>query len=286
MSNLSHGGVFNIKIPKMRESIIQGVKITNKQQEFILQNYQKFSQQEIANKICCSQATIHKYLKKYNLKRQNPRHKYSLNHNYFDQINTHNKAYIIGFTLADGMVRIGKDNSHILKFDLSSKDICILKFIKKELDIKNTIKNYSRRKNNKILYSSILYINSKHLVKILINIGIKPRKTWSDDIPNVPKKFRRSFLLGFFDGDGTIYFDNTKYKAPKIKFPCFVEKFLIKLRKSCNLDNIGGIYKDKENAYKWIIQSKKQCIDLYHYMYGNTDFYLKRKHDKFLEFIN
>lgn len=43
------------------------------------------------------------------------------------------------------------------------------------------------------------------MVQDCINKNITPRKSLTMGIPNIPKEFYYSFILGYFDGDGSIF---------------------------------------------------------------------------------
>lgn len=256
-------------------------KITELDKQYILDNYKKTTQQKIANKIGCSKVTVSRFLQLNNLTTPLPKYKYD--NTYFDKIDTHNKAYVVGFILADGCVHHTKKKRYVITIALSIKDECILKFIKKELKAEFPITHFSAKTHK---YCR-LQINSKKLHSSIVNLGIMPRKTYLNEIPKIPKQFRNSFLLGYFDGDGCIgYYKNTHSNTfqQEVLFVAYSQKFLSKIRKYCNLEHLGNINKYKTH-FTWKIGARQQCIEIYNYMYGNTDFYLKRKHDKFLKFV-
>lgn len=203
--------------------------------------------------------------------------------NYFDVINTHNKAYIVGFILADGNVYC-KNRDNKVEIKVSIKDKSILEFIKKELKATQEIKNKITKINDKEYVLCKIQICSKYLVNPLIKIGIHPNKTKLSIIPNIPSQFKNSFLLGYFDGDGCVGCYG-KRQQPYIGFVSYTKTFLEKIRKFCKLNHIGNILQSGK-YYRWRIGARKQCINMYNYMYGNTDFYLDRKYKKFLKFVN
>jgi hypothetical protein len=85
---------------------------------------------------------------------------YTVNQEFFDEINTEEKAYILGFICADGHIQ--PDRLHI---GVASKDVDILYKIRKALNsnhpIKEVIKtNPYRNTNNRTLLLSELMIGS------------------------------------------------------------------------------------------------------------------------------
>lgn len=137
------------------------------------------------------------------------RHKnfYQVNENYFDEIDSHNKAYVLGFILAD---------AHIGKYELSIKlqegDIEILEFIKDQLEYTGIIKtnkgrlDYRTGNINKSTACLRIY-NKKLLDKLRSFYNLTNHKSLDLVLPisNINKEFINSFILGFFDGDGCIY---------------------------------------------------------------------------------
>jgi intein/homing endonuclease len=130
--------------------------------------------------------------------------KYSLNENYFEKIDSDDKAYILGFIYADGSVY-----KNYLSIWLAIKDVEILDFIKEKLDYGGIIYNsYNKKKNKKYVG---LTISSNKIVSDLNKFGIINNKTYqSKTLPIYNKKYEKAFLRGFFDGDGSIYSNNSR----------------------------------------------------------------------------
>ncbi len=125
--------------------------------------------------------------------------RYVVDSNYFDVIDTEAKAYWLGFLYADGCVyknrvRLAlarKDREHIERFRLA---------LGSTHRIRDTDYAYAE---------SSIDIHDQQLVDGLISQGVVPKKTFSPVFPsNVPPPLQRAFVLGFFDGDGSI--TNTK----------------------------------------------------------------------------
>lgn len=134
--------------------------------------------------------------------------KYNLNQEYFDKIDTNEKAYILGFLAADGNI---KNDGFIVRFLIHMQDIEILEFIKKELNYSGPIKIVRTKYR-------LLELNSTKLVKAVKNYGIEKRKTRTLQPPkNLDNKFYNSFIRGYFDGDGCVaLYNRATYKKPYI----------------------------------------------------------------------
>lgn len=141
--------------------------------------------------------------------------KYTYDKTYFDKIDTHEKAYILGFLYADGWVIKKSENCYTLGICLKREDRYMIEFIKNSLKY-NGIINDSYDKTRK-KYKSGINIYSNELSKSLINLGMLPKKSSIDfKMPEIDKKYINSFIYGYFDGDGTIYKFKNKYNSEYI----------------------------------------------------------------------
>lgn len=135
---------------------------------------------------------------------------YNINHDFFNEIDTEEKAYILGLLYADGSVSNNKnatDNTITLRLQIS--DIEILERINKILETDRPIyiyKNNGYKGNN----YAMLTIKSKQIRDNLIQKGCGVNKTYTLKYPNkevISDKLQSHFIRGFLDGDGSISFD-------------------------------------------------------------------------------
>lgn len=144
----------------------------------------------------CSQ-TIYNYLEKWNIDRRKKTRKYNVNDKYFSRIDSLDKAYWLGFILADGSI---DDTHNVLKVLLSSKDKVHLRKLKSSLEAENPICSYSDKESKN---KSTLQITSRKLVNDLKNLGVRPRKSRSiGETINIPENLQSHFWRGVIDGDG------------------------------------------------------------------------------------
>jgi len=192
---------FNIE----RRSVINRTKIYESYEQEIIDLYGSGeSTQKIAEKFNISKTTVLDCLKRNGIKRRENngdlQRKYTLNHNYFNSINTPSKAYILGFIFADGSIS-EKDNR--LTIGISEKDEEILNFIQKEFE--SDYQLYYRKEKNNRQPSKILAICSKQIIADLISYGCVQNKTFKAKFPlNIPTEFYKDFVRGYFDGDGYV----------------------------------------------------------------------------------
>ena len=217
----------------------------------------------------------------YKLKIMARPRKYTLNENYFEEIDSSNKSYILGFIYADGSIN-KKNNS--LTICLSEKDKDVLKFIKKELNYSGIIKNKIINNRN----YSLVNIVSKKLINDLVDLGIIQNKTYlSNSLPKVPINYYNDMIRGFFDGDGSIYRDKlnqyTVCFSSNIKILKNIKEYL--LSKDIESSNIRLRNKNSSYSAMLEIRGSYKIEKFEKLIYYNKDLYsLKRKVDKFKEF--
>ena len=154
--------------------------------------------------------SIRKFLKRNQFKtpnRNEGNRKYEVNHNFFNKIDTEEKAYILGFLYADGYVSTKRN---LIGLTLQESDIEIItkinKIIHKDkpLVFINT-KKYHPGKNWQ--NSLRMEIASKQMTNDLVRLGCIPNKTYFLKFPAyeiIPEFLFHHFIRGFFDGDGCI----------------------------------------------------------------------------------
>lgn len=130
---------------------------------------------------------------------------YTLNENYFEDIDSSDKSYILGFLYADGSI-----SKNCLSIGISYKDIEIIDFITKELNFNGGYKIYSLNGNEYVRIS----ITSKKLISDLIKLGIVRNKTYeSKEKMRKEKQYKYDGELNPFYGKK--HTDETKEKMRK-----------------------------------------------------------------------
>ena len=179
-------------------------KDLRKKTDYICQQYGKKTKTAIAKELNCSTSFIEKIWQENGFTSKQGL-TYTCNENYFNNIDTAQKAYWLGFIAADGCIYRREGHRGMLSITLKEDDIQILNFLKEDL---NTTKPISIHKDKKNHSSATLQISSDIICNRLLEIGIGIRKTFDLSIKeiysNIPKKFINSFILGYFDGDGSI----------------------------------------------------------------------------------
>lgn len=125
---------------------------------------------------------------------------------YFSTIDTKQKAYFIGFTVADGCLVTPGKGLERLAFMQKDTDQAVLHCLKEECGATTSV-NLSQtfdKRTQKVYSRAALFINAKGIFEVLGKYGIHPRKSFTADkfLHTIPEEFRAAALLGLWDGDG------------------------------------------------------------------------------------
>lgn len=206
---------------------------------------------------------------------------------YFEKCNSKLKAYFLGFITADGCIQSNGLNSYGLTITIHEKDISILHKLKEEIQCENQVKLISggmTHDKTKIKTHCRFQLFNKELVSDLKSYGLTEKKstTMPNIIVNIPVEYRKAFILGYFDGDGSISFN----KSSNQFFVNFrgTEQFLQGIQDEFNFAKCS-IYKDKQRNCYSLITWRKQDISSFFKIYNECEFYLQRKYEKFPEYL-
>lgn len=192
-----------------------------------------------------------------------------LNENIFDIIDSHEKAYWLGFLATDGGVY-----KNAISLHLAIKDIDHLQKFKTFMECDHKI-SVKKRKHD----SCRIRFKSKKLRIRLAELGIVQNKTFILKFAeNIPNEFLNSYILGLIDGDGS--FCISKYSNTlTFSIVSASEQFIVSLQKSliknCNL-NKTKLTKVK-NKFILNYAGTKQVSRIVKYIYVNNTSHLERK---------
>lgn len=161
---------------------------------------------EVSRQTGYPRTNISRYAKKYNLYTPKKRDsKIKVNENYFEKINSSDKAYFLGFIMADGYIYKRTDNLYKFGIKIKSSDDDIIKkfctYINYPLN-KIIYRNQTRKGTISELVE--IQINNQFFCSNLIKLGIVPKKSGKEIMPNC-SGYEIDFIRGFIDGDGWIY---------------------------------------------------------------------------------
>jgi len=217
--------------------------------------------------------------------------KYTDDTHYFDEIDTEEKAYWLGFLMADGSI-----NRTTLSIALSGKDKSHLEKFLNGLDSDRKVYDYEQSfdKNGKTHKMSRIDIASFHLLGKLRSYGFEEKKSMKEVIPNeITKELLRHFIRGYFDGDGCFTYGESKNKKKFMSVSILGgEDFLNKLKKILNKENVlCNVYKkqDKESGsdnLRVMMIHHNQALAFLNYIYKDSTIYLDRKYEKYNKYLN
>lgn len=274
-------------------------RVTEEIEKAMIQDYKKIiSSKKIANKYGFKTSkTVIDILEKHGVNRRESKPITYYNTDYFEKINSHDKAYILGLLLTDGYVikdymgfgiQLKEEDGYILekishRIGKSATVIHIDCEGKRKKARENGLKNFVNAQDMKRLTA-----HNRKIAEDLKKLGMVRNKTYILRCPFIYKKYLSSFFRGLWDGDGTIGIAKTKNIWCKIisASKLFIEdlfkidipfNFVIKTHsKACphlyKLRLIGG-NKETIKFLKWIYKYK-------------GDLYLRRKYAKVQNKIN
>jgi hypothetical protein len=197
----------------------------------------------------------------------------NFNDDYFETIDTEDKAYFLGLLFADGNIYTARNRVQIT---LANEDAYILQTFAKAIGY--TGKMYIDREK----YSKLI-LPSKKMCEDLTKLGCTPNKSLTLEFPTeVPNELLHHFIRGYFDGDGHIS-KNKKLVNPyyhinitsTIEFITVLKDIL--LNNCIETGNIYKRYKDNEVSAHQVYIINKSARKFIQYLYSGATIYLTRK---------
>lgn len=173
---------------------------------YICEMYGKKTAHQISKELSCSVSFIRKIWKENGLCGAKSTI-YSYREDYFEKIDTPKKAYWLGFIASDGCLYRRDGHQGMIALSVNEKDIEILDSFKEELDTAKPI-SVSIDKRRPTTKMASLQITGDKVFNDVLSLGIGIRKTFDMELDkvfeNIPEEFVFDFILGYFDGDGSI----------------------------------------------------------------------------------
>ncbi len=229
--------------------------------------------------------------------------KYNIDQNYFEVIDSEEKAYWLGFIAADGTIRLRHGNvesknrgsSIILKLAVKDTDQ-----VKRFSDVfgggskLEYNRDYTKTKDGRPSYSDYCRVGiySNKLVEDIIDKGVTPRKSFTISKPNIDEKYMFHYLRGYFDGNGSISFEaqeSKKYEGKQIikKLNVSIATGSVMLKEwiidFCAKHDVEFV---KSNKFDIISKNMKTARNFIRLIYKDATIYLERKHKIAMEFLD
>lgn len=302
MSYIEIGKILNRKDSAIRAKcfdlgLIKNDRWTKEQIELLKQKYQEIPSTDLAKIFNKTKTAVNVKAKKLGLKKS----KYICDYSFFENIDSEEKAYWLGFIYADGWISVNKKtNSGVLGIELQIKDIAHLKKFNKSLNGNYKISTRERiyalssykEKLNKLCCIRIFSIK---MVNDLKKLGVNQNKTYDIKFPFfINDNLMPHFIRGFFDGDGCVRLrtrynkkDKKKVEYPICDIVCYEKSFLEELRKYIyeKYDIHSYIYPEK-NLFRIYIHKYIDTIKFVDLLYENASIYLERKYSIYQKIKN
>lgn len=202
--------------------------------------------------------------------------KYTVNEDYFNVIDTEEKAYILGFIYADGCNHIKRN---VVAINIQEGDIDILQKIKTAIGYTGII-TFRNGINNRKNHVSLRICNLK-ISNALTKLGCIANKSLILKFPTIeqiPYNLLRHFIRGYFDGDGCIYIKTCTITSST--------DFCNSLQKILDTLNIKSIvYQDhrKTDSTKTLVINRiDDRYKFLNYLYEDSTIHMNRKYNKYL----
>jgi hypothetical protein len=195
-------------------------------------------------------------------------------------------AYAIGIIATDG--NLSPDKSCI---NITSKDLEIIQNVRDCLRLTNKIgRKGSGSTSHKNYY--VLQFRNKTFYSFLNNIGLTSNKSMTIGKLDVPESYFMDFLRGCIDGDGNINISfHPESSKPQLRLRlCSASlSFVIWIKDQINSGlkiKSGWIYSNTRGMHV-LSYGKKDSIKILQKMYySNVKYYLSRKYEKIILFID
>ena len=264
--------------------------------KFLKENYDKLSVKEIShyyglsiNRIYHKASEFNLSHKEYNRKFMSEKsRRYNLNENYFEKIDTEDKAYFLGLLYADGYNQV---SVHSVSIQLHKKDSEILE---KFRGFTNSNSPLFKTKTDNCFR---LTFNNLKMSNDLEKLGCIQKKSKRIRVPKIQMNLLNHFLRGYFDGDGSVFVYRTKIinkRKDKIYYGLrfglnftgnskFIKDIYYILTKQIKSNNAISLVKENrcENV-SMVNVSGTSVIKILRFLYKDSSVYMKRKYEKFM----
>lgn len=205
------------------------------------------------------------------------------NHDFFENIDSEEKAYYLGLITADGGITLDPkgERSPAIKIELIDRDV--LDMLSKCTNTGANIRIVKRKRRN---LTYLWSVRSEKMAKDLDNLGVVPDKTnVMTGINNgIREDLRRHYIRGLVDGDGSIYsssgLNHVSFTTKHWSFANEIQnafKELTGRESTKKITCYNGVHK--------ITYSGEYAIKLCEVLYTDSKFYIKRKKKLAVEVI-
>lgn len=203
--------------------------------------------------------------------------------NFFEKLDTPEKAWVAGFIAGDGHVTNGDNWQRQISITLQRKDLEVLEKIKTYMNSEHRIYSVQSviQKTGNIFYGYDLAICRKKLWEDINKLGIDYNKSKKFTMPEMDEKFIPDFIRGINCSDGGFFIRETNQISFSIA--CSVYSFLEELRvilmEKCELNKVKIVSTGGCWHLRYIGNDKVRRIFDYLYYDPNSKIFLERKYN-------
>ena len=254
----------------------------DEQKEIALKLYEvyRIPNYKIAMLSGISEASSKKWLTSYGFKNRGHYTGKNSENNYFEEIDSFDKAYFLGFIFADGCVQdfsTDTNNRKSLSLVITEGDGYLLqKFLdysKTQATIVTSHKEDSKPRKQIEIWSCKIYDD-------LFKLGVIPRKSKKEttlQIPNIREDLISHFIRGYFDGDGIGFSDGKLGFCGNLQILTYIKE---NISKFVQINGNPSITYNEVNHIYYLVYGKKDAQLIANFLYKDkNDLYLTRKYD-------
>lgn len=257
------------------------------QQAYNLITIEKYSANKAAKELGIDCGTMRKRLKEYFDLTFLPDGKKKINSNFFNTIDTEEKAYWLGFLTADGYIK----GTGSIELGLAEIDKEHIEKFKKTLGSEHKLGKKETKLNNKIYTSYKISFKDKIMTQDLTKYGLTPNKSYDAYIPKdlIEEKYIRHYIRGLFDGDGSLYSykqhnGKERNELSLVTASEVMVKDLLEIIKTHA--NIDMKYRKSRNLHEIRLYDQFQIKVFLRWIYNDSHISLDRKYNKAIAVLN
>ena len=248
---------------------------------------------KIANAFDCTPGSVYSVLKSMECKLRSNKinsRKYTLNDSYFSKIDTSEKAYWLGFIAADGYIsNTNRYGTKYVGITLNAKDAEHLYKFKNAINYTGDVRTYKYSGYTEVTGARVLF-TSDIMFDDLIKNNVVEHKSNIIKPPDIPHEFVGAYILGYFDGDGSISITE-KYQGIKFLGTDLILDYILNYLTDNGIECLSKAkcVRHQEDSVKYVsFGGANIVIKIMDLLYSNVDVNipLKRKYEKYLNFKN
>lgn len=263
---------------------------TDDEISFVRENYMEMKTSDISKILNRTMNAIELKAARLGLKK----YPYTCDYHYFDEIDTEEKAYWLGFLTADGWInKSKKTNAGVTGIELQYGDIGHLKKFNKSISGNYQITDRWRsctlsKDKEKKNHLCCIRIFSLTMYNSLENKGFSKDKSYDYHIPMLRKDLIRHYIRGYFDGDGCFCYTNKSFSISFITASRMLHEDLLTILANIPVTVCINIFENEfgTTMYRPEIYRQQDKINFLDWIYKDANIYLDRKYKKYLKIKN